>query len=403
MAIYTNYARYLKAKWFKEYLSAADVGDTYMVFGIGNPYWDAVNEESMQSMPVAPYNTTTLTEPTSTADNQFYDNTVQQYMLSLSAAPGESNPLQTVTDGVATSGLIQHTGNFVPAFPCIWSYNGGGDRNLFTSAGAPLNAITQNTYQNYYIRNNTLYNVDSGTSESIDSISSLTNQELCYYSELCMRGKALNLNVSAAPGYSLGAFQLKTPVGLLGAVRCSIEFVKDAGPNGEWIEGTSEYFWYGDRYWQIVKDSDAKDDNIKSDTKLPHHLMFLSMVSPRDLCSELDLDQNLVPRQIAIYTRKRTSGRGPRFYRVEENVFNFGQYSEAELGDAFANPSVLQVEIPATDRKGTLLNFTLPHLASGASDKTWPEGEFKFVLHDYIRGANRNAHSSDRFGYVVGF
>ena len=397
MAIYTNYARYLKAKWFKEYLSAADVGDTYMVFGMGNPYWDAVNEESTQSMPVAPYNTTTLTIPTSTADNQFYDNTIQQYMLSKTAVD------QTVIDGTAaTDSLINYTGNFVPAFPCIWHSSAGDGPHLFPSkqdiASSPLNDITQNNYQNYYIWNNKLYSTSDTTGRDIDSISSLTNQELCYYSELCLRGKALNLTGTYLPS------TLKTPVGLLGAVRCSIEFVRDAGPKGEYIEGTSEYFWYGDRYWQIVKDSDAKDDNITSSTELPHHLMFLSMVNPRDLCSELDLDQNLVPRQIAIYTRKRTSGRGPRFYRVEENIFNFGQYSRSELGpEVFADPSELKVDIPATDRKGTLLNFTLPHLASGASDKTWPAGEFKFVLHDYIRGANRNAHTSDRFGYVVGF
>ena len=397
MAIYTNYARYLKAKQFKEYLSAESVGDTYMVFGMGNPYWDSVNEESMQSMPIAPYNTTTLTIPTSTADNQFYDNTVQQYMLSKTAVD------QTIINGTAAAdSLIHHTSKFVPAFPCIWHSSTGDGPHLFPSKqgvtpSSPLENITQNNYQNYYIYNNKLYSISDTTGQNVDSISSLTNQELCYYSELCLRGKALNLTGTNLPS------TLKTPVGLLGAVRCSIEFVRDAGPNGELIKGTSEYFWYGDRYWQIVKDSDVTDDNITSSTELPHHLMFLSMVNPRDLCSELDLDQNLVPRQIAIYTRKRTSGRGPRFYRVEENIFNFGQYSKQDLGAAFANPSLLTVDIPATDRKGTLLNFTLPHLASGASDKTWPEGEFKFVLHDYIRGANRNAHSSDRFGYVVGF
>lgn len=394
MAIYTNYARYLKAKQFKEYLSAESVGDTYMVFGMGSPYWDSVNEESMQSMPVAPYNTTTLTIPTSTADNQFYDNTIQQYMLSKTAVE------RTVINGIpAEDSFINHMGNLVPAFPCIWHSSTGDGPYLFPSkqeSTSPLKDITQNNYQDYYIYNNKLYSTSDTTGHDIDSISSLTNQELCYYSELCLRGKALNLTGTNLPS------TLKTPVGLLGAVRCSIEFVRDAGPNGELIKGTSEYFWYGDRYWQIVKDSDVKDDNITSNTELPHHLMFLSMVNPRDLCSELELDQNLVPRQIAIYTRKRTSGRGPRFYRVEENIFNFGQYSKQDLSAAFANPSLLTVDIPATDRKGTLLNFTLPHIGS-TDATTWPAGEFKFVLHDYIRGANRNAHSSDRFGYVVGF
>ena len=80
MAIYTNYARYLKAKWFKEYLS--EENDTYMLFGIGNPRWDSVNNNSMQSMPIAPYNTTSLTDPSTAADNQFFDNTVQQFYIS---------------------------------------------------------------------------------------------------------------------------------------------------------------------------------------------------------------------------------------------------------------------------------------------------------------------------------
>ena len=83
---------------------------------------------------------------------------------------------------------------------------------------------------------------------------------------------------------------------------------------------------------------------------------FSATVNPRILCEELNIDQYLVPRQIAIFTRKKPfkantvdgssyieadvdeSGNyyakyeeGPLYYRANEYVFNFGQYSEAEL------------------------------------------------------------------------
>ena len=398
MAIYTNYARYLKAKWFKEYLS--EENDTYMLFGIGNPKWDSVNNNSVQSMPVAPYNTTSLTDPTNAADNQFFDNTVQQFYISKNVIDTVNNNnnkfIHTVNNGTANTGLITQTKNFVPPFPCIWhnSESESGE-NLFHD-GSSLSSVTKNTYQNYYIYNNTLYNITSSTSTAVNTseINSFTNQELCYYAELCIRGRALNISAITDPSSS--TFNPIIPVGLLGAVRCNIDFVKDVGFEGEHRDASgSESFMYGDRYWQLVKDSEVKNDNITEATELPHHLMFLAVVNPRNLCTELSLDQNLVPRQIAIFTRKRIGGvQGPRFFRVDENIFNFGQYQTDDLA------YVTGVIIPGTDRTGSVLNFTLPHNGTAG---TYTDGEFKFILHDYIRGANRSAHATDRFGYVLGF
>lgn len=395
MAIYTNYARYLKAKWFKEYLS--EENDTYMLFGIGNPKWDSVNNNSMQSMPVASYNTTSLTDHSTAADNQFYDNTVQQFYISKSIIDIDTSSrfIQAVNNGIANAGLITQTKNLVPPFPCIWHIN-GDDESLFHE-GSSLYSVTQNTYQNYYIYNNALYNITSAsepTQINTSEISSFTNQELCYYAELCIRGKALNISAITDP--SSNTFNPIIPVGLLGAIRCNIDFVRDAGFDGDNKDASgSESFMYGDRYWQLVKDSEVKNDNITDTIELPHHLMFLAVVNPRNLCAELSLDQNLVPRQIAIFTRKRVGGvHGPRFFRVDENIFNFGQYQISDLDD------VTGVTIPGTDRTGSVLNFTLPHNGTAG---TYADGEFKFILHDYIRGANRSAHATDRFGYVLGF
>ena len=151
--------------------------------------------------------------------------------------------------------------------------------------------------------------------------------------------------------------------------------------------------------------------------------MFNATVNPRTLCEELNIDQYLVPRQIAIFTRKKSfkantvdgsiyieagvddSGNyyakyeeGPLYYRANEYIFNFGQYSEVEL-EAFRK-----------NFGNKILNFTLPcdcgtveGPGAVAIPYKTPNGEFKFLLNDYIRGQVRTRHSIDRFGYVVGF
>ena len=94
MAIYTNYARYLKAKEFKKMIE--DQGDTYMLLGLGNPFWDSTTDETVAKMPVAPYNTDIMTgitgwsynsstgtythgDPLNVDQNQFSDTEAYQY------------------------------------------------------------------------------------------------------------------------------------------------------------------------------------------------------------------------------------------------------------------------------------------------------------------------------------
>jgi hypothetical protein len=47
---------------------------------------------------------------------------------------------------------------------------------------------------------------------------------------------------------------------------------------------------------------------------------------------------------------------------------------------------------------GEVLDFTLP-----VDGDKYPDGDFKFLLNDYIHGHVREVHSVDRFGYIVGF
>lgn len=381
MAIYTNYGRFLKAKKFKE--SLEKYGETYMLFGLGNPRWDA---EEPQSMPIAPYNTSILSD--NTENNQFYDDHVCQYFS------GDSNATPTVVNGEVQSGTyIEKCKSLVPPFPCIWSYPSAGENDFILEVGT--HKVTQENYQNHCIKKNdsnefVLYN--NGVLVGVIELPSVNSLNIQYFTEMYIRGIALENGIT------------KPPVGLLGAVKCDINFVKDIGAeDGALYTGDINQFWYGDRYWEIVSvdesDVDRYIDKAPAQEIYPHHLIFTATVNPRVLCEELNIDQYLVPRQIAIVTRERTPeivrgetpagdeivyAKGKNFYRAYSNVFNFGQYATGEAHEV-----------------GDILNFTLP--CTDGSSKTYPDGEFKFLLNDYIRGQIRQVHTIDRFGYVVGF
>lgn len=403
MAIYTNYGRYLKAKQFKEMLE--NYCDTYMVFGLGNPQWDATEPQTPQDIPVAPYNTSVLT-----AENgQFYDKYVNLYFNDT-----DDTVIPAITNSEPTEELIGKYYNACkdlnPSFPCIWSNPNNTEftiveltkKNPEDSSNATIN-IKQNNYQDYYIQKNAESSAfilhytgsDSTIKSDVDDtvvlpppINSLDRQ---YFSEMYLRGTAI-------------ANGIKAPVGLLGAIKCNIDFVKDIGTDDSAYTGDITQFWYGDRYWETVNVPDPMSQN---DTPVdisdyinpsinqaiyPHHLIFTATVHPRILCSELQFDQYIVPRQIGIFTVKKSvdpDEKRPKYYRAYENVFDFGQYNFA--GD---NKDTYPLD------EDHVLKFALPYSADGYKTN---KGEFEFLLNDYIRGQVRESHSIDRFGYVVGF
>lgn len=404
MAIYTQYGRYLKAKQFKELLT--ETNDTYMVFGIGNPQWD--NPASGQNITVAPYNTSILIDPATYTDNQFYDNKVCQYFQCYDngGSGGTLSVHNAVVDSVSDSDYNE--GNYIdickdvnPVFPSTWHGVDGHDEIIISNipnTQEPDNNVRQSNYHEFYITkdDNTgnfyLHKVgDSSYNEEITIPDD--NLKRQYFYEMYIRGKSLERNGSIqvttpttppVPG-------IRVPVGLLGAVRCSINFVKDIGDN---YTGDIDQFWYGDRYWQIVRPDE--DNPISSDVSLddrfPHHLLITATVNPRYLCSEISVDNLLVPRQIAIYTAQKDLTR-ERYYRAYENIFNFGQYSSDDI-------TKINSMVDHEDYYGKILNFTIPTLTDTYETT---DGEFKLVLHDYIRGQIRDAHSVDRFGYVISF
>lgn len=381
MAIYTNYGRYLKAKLFKEMLESQ--GDTYMLFGLGNPKWDD-DSNIVQSITIAPYNTSIMTVG-DVGSNQFYDNAVQCYFN----IDGTSLPLQSISDSSpdtsTTEGLyLDKCKNLIPPFPCIWKYD-------TTTKVINSPEVLQHEYGQYYIKYVTsdyvLYKVVNTPPSPAEFPIQVPTDDLekQYFAELYLRGKAIDKGI-------------KTPVGLLGAVKCDISFVKDIGTEADNLyTGGINQFWYGDRYWQIVNPDDSDLDNYINDDPVgdranqeiyPHHLIFTATVNPRVLCAELAIDKYIVPRQIAIYTRRVTGNNHRKnYYRVDENIFNFGQY---------ATPENLASAAPTG---GEFLDFTLPCTVDGRSYG----GDFRFILNDYIRGQIRDDHSVDRFGYVVGF
>lgn len=409
MAIYTNYGRYLKAKQFKEMLE--NNCDTYMVFGLGNPQWDATEPQTPQDIPVAPYNTSVLT-----AENgQFYDNHVNLYFNGTDGAviPAITNSVHNTA--VPIGKYYNACKDLNPPFPCIWS--NPKDDNEFTivnltmarTGGEGSNiTIAQNEYQYYYIQKDQessafilRYTGDDQDKEYVKNtevipppINSLSRQ---YFSEMYLRGTAI-------------ANGIKAPVGLLGAIKCNIDFVKDIGTDDSAYTGDITQFWYGDRYWETVNVPDPMSQN---DTPVdisdyinpainqaiyPHHLIFTATVHPRILCPELQFDQYVVPRQIGIFTVKKSTGENttdrPKYYRASENIFDFGQYNTNDNNNN---------GYPATGADTAIkdiLKFALPYSADGYKTN---KGEFEFLLNDYIRGQVRESHSIDRFGYVVGF
>jgi hypothetical protein len=399
MAIYTNYGRYLKAKQFKEMLE--NYCDTYMVFGLGNPQWDAAEPQTPQDIPVAPYNTSVLTE---SEDNQFYDKHVNLYFNDTNG-----NVVSAITNSEPNTPEL--VGKYFyackdlnPPFPCIWSYPSNDDDftivNLTMANTGEQNAtisITQNNYQHYYIQKDAasgdfiLYSPSNDNTAILPPpTNSLSRQ---YFSEMYLRGTAI-------------ANGIKAPVGLLGAIKCNIDFVKDIGTDDSVYTGDITQFWYGDRYWETVNVPDPMSQNntpvdisdyIGKSTNqeiYPHHLIFTATVHPRILCPELQFDQYIVPRQIGIFTVKKSTGENatdrPKYYRASENVFDFGQYNANDGYPAIGTGTAIK----------DILKFALPCSVEGYKTN---KGEFEFLLNDYIRGQVRTVHTVDRFGYVVGF
>lgn len=410
MAIYTNYGRYIKAKQFKEALESQ--GDTYMLFGMGNPQWDSSSAD--QDIPIAPYNTSIISD--TTANNQFTDDTANLFFNNSINIPiqalSNGSPITNPTNEVAK--YIDLCKNNIPPFPCIFKPSTGDGENVLVSKNSTI-TVNQSTYQNYYIvKENNSYIIKDYTATNHEEIILPPDDSLSaqYFSEAYIRGIALNNHIS------------KPPVGLIGAVKCNVELVKDIGGEGSSLyTGGIDQFWYGDRYWQTVDPNEniginesgsyIESDDSSNQEVYPHHLIFTSTVNPRTLCSELFIDQHLVPRQIAIYTKERkplirndggddyivystedgkiniSYEENPLYYRAYENVFNFGQYKDGEI---------------TTSPIGEVLNFTIKcdcTLTSGSY--ITPNGEFKYVLNDYIRGQVRERHSIDRFGYIIGF
>lgn len=420
MAIYTQYGRYLKAKQFKNELDIA--GDTYMVFGLGNPQWD--KDSDNQGIKVAPYNLEVATDNTS----QFYDLGMHQYFqqpdvdssgamsVTTSCSVENSIPSGYGDDsewiGSPSSLYMHKCRRLIPPFPCTWIYDDSDKDILIVGDGDESVTVKQSDYQDYYITRESETN-DFLLSKSGESDTKAATQPadtdiaIQYFTEMYLRGKALQNGITA-------------PVGLIGAVKCNVDFVKDIGGESDnTYTGNIDQFWYGDRYWQIVRPHDDEDgytiddyihdDDISAKSKLynnqtvyPHHLIITATVNPRVLCAELSIDRYLVPRHIGIFTRKRTTDEpGPLYYRADEYIFNFGQY--VKNGDAWS-PSV------PSALEDKMLNFTLPcdlHVKatseSSAVNYQTPKGEFEFLLNDYIRGQIRELHSIDRFGYVIGF
>ena len=378
MAIYTNYGRFLKAKLFKEMLQ--EQGDTYMLLGLGNPKWDV--SDSGQQIPIAPYNTSIISQG-GTSDNQFYDDHLCAAFTYMNG--GSSNVENALSNSIiqnTTSGsYLDKCKNLNPPFPCFWDYNESitiNDTNISSTNYSSHYIVKEDT--NYVLKN-------SGQPPQQVTIPSIDKIDAQYFAELYLRGKAL----STLKG-------VKAPVGLLGAVKCSIDYVKDIGSTDDNYEGLANQFWYGDRYWEIVNPDESDLDNyisedIVSQDIYPHHLVFTATLNPRTLCSELAIDKCIVPRQIMICTRKKpdssTGIKNLNKYRAYENYFNFGQYTKSDWE-------------AISDDNNKKLCFTLPCTA-GESNNAFPSGDFKIILNDYIRGQVRNDHSVDRFGYVIGF
>ena len=416
MAIYTQYGRYLKAKQFKEMLE--DKYEAYMLFGLGNPKWTDSNEN--QPMPFGPHNTNILLYETDTA-NQFYDANVQQYFTDNNTAEQFVSYSKPITD------YARKVAELLPVFPAIW-YKYEPPKNPETPQQSDMFTISNDVnidlmeYQKYYIKHNGgnfLLHKIGGTSDNKVNIPSMPIAKM-YFAELYLRGLAISNGI-------------KAPVGLLGAIKCNLSLVRDLGTDESKYTGLQSQFWYGDRYWEIVNPNDAsledyikyKDGSGNLSTSgvaeyYPTHLLFTSMINPRNLCDDLNIDNCIAPQQLAIYIRKKhydadinAYENGKPYYRVDgNNIFNFGQYTTASIKDynitydQAARAYQLSNDGPGKQLNGKyIFNFTLPdkNHKYNYDDPKLNDGEFKLLLHDYIKGQIRESHSIEKIGYIVGF
>lgn len=421
MAIYTQYGRYLKAKQFKEMLE--DKYEAYMLFGLGNPKWTDSNEN--QPMPFGPHNTNILLYDKPTT-NQFYDANVQQYFTDNNKAEKFVSYSKPITE------YARKVAELLPVFPAIWHKYAIPTNpeiplptDMFTINNVQIDLMK---YQNYYIIKDDDGN--GGQALYLRDVTDINRKDMInipstpiakmYFAELYLRGLAISNGI-------------KAPVGLLGAIKCNLSLVRDLGIDESKYTGLQSQFWYGDRYWEIVNPNDTsledyikyKDDGGNDSTTgvaeyYPTHLLFTSMINPRNLCDDLNIDNGIAPQQLAIYIRKKhydadinAYENGKPYYRVDgNNIFNFGQYTTDSIKDY--NIKYIQAarayQLSHTDKNKPLngkyiFNFTLPdeNHKYNYNDPKLSDGEFKLLLHDYIKGQIRESHSIEKIGYIVGF
>jgi hypothetical protein len=413
MAIYTNYGRFLKAKYFKENLE--NNNDTYIVLGMGDPDWDS----NRLSLPIAPYNSSItnrsglLPDFTDSAEkNQFFDNRLAMYFISNSATV--ENPLSKYN-------------TILPKFPCTWKLDESAEDLGILNVGGTPKISHKDDYYKYYIKKDgndyKLCTIGTDNEETINynSINDDVSRE--YFAELYLRGMAIENDWITTPG-------------LLGAIKCKIEFVKDIGASETNYTGSLNQFYYGDRYWEVVPDADLayynefeKEHGLDSESQLkdkvnfnyPTHLLISTLVNPGYLMQDLNFDQHLCARQIAICTSPKVTDTENKltYYRAGDYIFNFGQYVAIKSGDSihYEKPSTTDVydasgfpNVSLPENK--VLDFTLPYKFNDAGTILYPTEadlstsaarKFNFILHDYILGNRRDAHSADRIGYVIGF
>lgn len=401
MAIYTQYGRYLKAKQFKEMLE--DKYEAYMLFGLGNPKWIDNNED--QPMPFGPHNTNILLYETSTA-NQFYDDRVQQWFTD------NKTQEQFVSYSKPITEYARKVAELLPVFPAIWYKDKPGEQNQNPTDMFAINNdvnIDLMKYQSYYIqKGDDGFHLKNITNNNINDVINIPSTPIAkmYFAELYLRGLAIEKYI-------------KAPVGLLGAAKCSLSLVRDLGIDDSNYTGLQSQFWYGDRYWEIVNpNDDALESYIKYKGNTsgvaeyyPTHLLFTSMINPRNLCDDLNVDNCIAPQQLAIYIRKKHYNtdigayeNGSPYYRVDENnIFNFGQYNADDIGTLTYDTSTRSYSSNMLGK--SVFNFTLPdknHIYE-YNDPNMKDGEFKLLLHDYIKGQIRETHSIERVGYIIGF
>ena len=415
MAIYTQYGRYLKAKQFKEMLE--DKYEAYMLFGLGNPKWTDSNEN--QPMPFGPHNTNILLYETSTT-NQFYDANAQQYFTDANTAE------QIVSYSKPITEYARKVAELLPVFPAIWykypvpTKEDDPTSDMFTISN-DIN-IDLMKYQNYYIQlGGDGFHLKDVTNPAFDNNVTIPSTPIAkmYFAELYLRGLAIENHIMA-------------PVGLLGAIKCNLSLVRDLGIDESKYTGLQSQFWYGDRYWEIVNPNDTsledyikyKDESGNLSTSgvaeyYPTHLLFTSMINPRNLCDDLNIDNCIAPQQLAIYIRKKHYNtdtnayeNGKPYYRVDgNNIFNFGQYTADSIKDYNIeyNSAARAYKLQGADNKPLnekyIFNFTLPdkNHKYNYDDPSLNDGEFKLLLHDYIKGQIRENHSIEKIGYIVGF